>query len=221
MKPFDTLNEHELRALTADQVSTYIDLLCAEDGVPLLPFLPPKPTAEWPEPDATAFYIKLGYHDVGIQFPTSEDAAKILDALMKVEVVSLSYITTPSNKTSEAMSRERPRFEMTSKPVYSAALYDTTKTQMAEAKRDEDAYNLALAKYNKAVEARQRIVDWVNKTIEEAFVTQRERDDLTQQYERYLVLSEGNRKIAWNFLLKAESKAKQVLPTLAEEFDAF
>lgn len=210
MKPFDTLTEQELVALTEDEIQRYIDYACAENGVPLLPSLPPTPVTVSYEPDAKLYSVGHWLH-----FRHPEQAARVLEAIREAAPVETDYLSTPSGTTSTAISARRSSsLTITSEEAFSPERAESIKSELAEAKRQEDVYNKAKKAYDAAVSERDSYASEILDKVSTAWETHHRREGLRRDYERYLSLADGNREIAARFLANAHADARQLLPDL-------
>lgn len=210
MKAFNSLNEQELVALTEDEIQRYIDYACAENGVPLLPSLPPSPVAVSYEPDLKVYSVGHWLH-----FLHPEQAARVLEAISEAAPIEIDYLSTPTGVTSHAISKRRPSLGSVSvEEAFSAERAQTIKAELAEAKRQEDVYAKAQKAYDSAVSERDFYAGEIRVKVEAAWETHHRRESLRRDYERYLSLADGNAEIAARFLANAHRDAQKLLPDL-------
>lgn len=210
MKRFTDLAEAELTALSEDDIARYIDYACAENGVALLPALPPEPKPVDYEPDAKVY--QLGYH---WNFATAEDAARVLDAIKASNMIATTYLSTPSGITSTALTNRREALPgITVNDAFSAERAAQLKDELAGAKIAEDIYAKAKKEYDSAVAERDAYASEIREKVERAWETRHRREQRQRDYERYLDLADGNREIALRFLTRAHSDTQALLPDL-------
>lgn len=210
MKAFDSLTESELVALTDDDIQRYIDYACAENGVPLLPSLPPAPLAVSYEPDVKVYSVGHWLH-----FLSAEQAARVMEAISEAAPVELDYLSVPSGVPSHAISNRRPSVQtVTVDLAFSAARAAELKDALSGQKRAEDVYEKAKKDYDRAVSERESYAAEIREAVETAWGTHRRRESLRHDYERYLSLADGNAEIAARFLANANKDARQLLPDL-------
>jgi hypothetical protein len=209
MKPFDSLAEQELVALSEDEIQRYIDYACAENGVPLLPSLPPAPVEVSYTPDAQVFTIGHWLH-----FRHPEQAARVLEAINEAAPVETSYISTPSHITSTVLTARRSSFSITTTEAFTAEQAESIKSQLAEAKRQEDVYAKAKKAYDSAVSERESYASEIREKVGAAWEMHHARESRRRDYDRYLQLADGNAQIAARFLVNAHRDARTLLPEL-------
>lgn len=210
MKPFKSLSEQELVALTDDDIQRYIDYACAEDGVPLLPALPPAPEAVNFEPDTKVYSVGHFLH-----FLSAEQAARVMEAISEAAPVEMDYLSVPSGVPSHAISTRRASGQtVTVEMAFSAERAAQLKDALAGQKRAEDIYDKAKKAYDRAVNERESIASEIHDAIGEAWEKRRRREALRRDYERYLSLADNNAEIAARFLANANRDAQALLPEL-------
>ena len=215
MKPFNTLSEQELVALDEEQIQRYIDFACAEDGVPLLPFLPPEPAAIDFKPDAK--YYSVGH---SLHFRTAEEAARVMETIKANNPVDTGYISTPGSVTSTTIATGKPYITISESDAFSAGRAAELKDALAAAKREEEVYQKAKHAYDAAVTQRASYADEIRSKIGEAWETHTRREEIRRAYERYLDLAGGQPSIATRFLSNAYHDAERLLPDLFPPLDA-
>lgn len=209
MKTFETLTEQELVSLSEDEIQRYIDYACAENGVPLLPTLPPEPVSVNYIPDAQVFTIGHWLH-----FRTAEEAGRVLEAITASNPIETSYFSTPSHVPSTVLTTRRPSFGVTTTEAFTAEKADAIKGQLAEAKRQEDVYAKAKKEYDRAISEREAYASDVREAVAAAWEKHHRREALRRDYERYLSLADGNTVVAAKFLAHANRDAQTLLPEL-------
>jgi hypothetical protein len=207
---FDDLDDATVLQLTADQISRWIDITCAIEGVPLLPAEPVMPESVDFTPDTTAYEVE------GLIFANAEDAAKMVALLRGMTVYGAQYCNCPGYKR---VLTVKTGFVVDMKEFFSPARWDTIKAAGADASRQENLYNAAMIEYNKIIEARRHIVDSISERVEAVHQREGQRDRIRTEFARYLDLANGDQAIALRFLLNAwkfdEALVIEVFPEAA------
>lgn len=213
MKRIHELTELELLALTDTEVIKYIDYECALEGVPMLPPHPgPAPDKLTATPDVTMYTV------AGQNTLDSEHATRILQACNSGTLLdtanarndySVTFVTPQTDRSYSA-----PKIE--TKQVHSPEQWDRIKndyTNYADRKSEWDTHDRI---YRDALKERASISDDVYDRISQARQHSYQRDNLRNEFTRYLELAEGNRQIALNFLEKVKDLSD--FPELRQEF---
>lgn len=214
MKRIEEMSQEEMLALTPDAIQKVIDYACALEGLPLEEMGPTKPVAP-AEPDMTLYRItEVSSMYVG----TLEDAQKVLDALKGVTLYSTDYV-----RESEAVGYKKIARPLT-RPA-SVSTEDVFSPEMwAKVKEDYTEYAELMKQYldssratEEASSARKKIADWVWKAIRNARRREEYKQELIRAFDRYLILADGNRTIAYRFL-EAACSGVSAFPELVEMF---
>lgn len=223
MKPFDELTDDELIELSDAQIQRYIDLRCAEGGVPLLPPAPQPPDFLEPQPDLPIFgFAGLYFTDKGV-------ALAVLKAVNEA----------PSRMNLEYMKKDRWSFDY-NKPIAVPALEpEELKDTMVFSQRagaeyaavnvaaeaEKSNYDQLKREFDEIAAKRTSIEIPIRDRIAEAAKRSRRRERLRGEYARYLELAEGNPQVAANFLAAAHADAKDLVPQffdpLSRELEQF
>ena len=213
MKRIYEMEEKEVLELTTEKISILIDYECALEGVPMLP--PPpgeKPAKKMLKPDAQVFEIG------GFLTRSAEHAARILMAFNSDQLYKERYPGNDySTKYLEPIDSDRfdmPKVE--TKTYHSAEQWEGIKDSHKEYAAVQNAWDKIDKEYQNALKNRKKITDAVWEKISEARDRAYNRDRLREEYAKYLVLAEGNRQIALNFLKKVKDLSD--FPELTEEF---
>jgi hypothetical protein len=207
-KPFDTLTEAELVALTSEGLRWYIDRACAENGIQLLPDAAPTKPSQTPiAPDGFVYQV------AGLSFRTHDDAIAVRDFIRERGRVKLDYghgdynhkVIKPLDDDDEVVTTKAAFTE-----TYSASIIDVK----AEQKATSEAYALAREQYEEIVEKRTTIANGIMASYNSAIRYEKDRQALRHEYTRYLVLAEGDPVIAANFLKSAKPGSVTLLPEL-------
>lgn len=212
---FDTLTLPQLAALSPEDIDHYIDLTCAEQGVPLLPEHPgERPTLDV-ACDATVYELpSLIFLDVA-------EATRLLEAAQScVSLVEITYMPGPGYKKQVRERSVLSSLKLSTEQVYSARVAGTMKTRILAAEQAKSDYDKALTDYEDARIKREAVAVVILDRISEARVRRDRQERLTREYKRYLELAEGRRSVAANFLRSAHADAPELLPDLfaPEEF---
>jgi hypothetical protein len=213
MKRVYDMEESELLALTDEQVLIMIDYECALEGIPMLPPAPgAKPVREMAKPDAQVFEIG------GFFTRDHEHAIRILAAYNSGQLYREKYPNGDYNtRYLEIIANDRhdtPKIE--TKTVYSPETWDKIKNSHAEHAGILATWNKVNDEYQKALKNRQKITESVYAVIGDARDKSYDRNRFREEFKRYLILAEGNKQIALNFLEKV--KDLSAFPELKEEF---
>lgn len=214
MKKFDDLNELELVALATDEINHYIDVACAEAGVPLLPPRPPEAPElpEVPPHDATVYTLKWGYSSVA-HFTDSAQANAALELFKGLtSICDLGYVSGPSYE--KKIVNDSREFSISTESCYSGNLADRLALVLGEIKTAKDAHTKEKGAFDKAVIEREGIASEIRTRVREARDRENRRQRLRLEFDRYLVLADGSRDIAARFLAKAYPDAPELVPEL-------
>jgi len=206
MRNFDDLSDAEILALNDSQVSQYIDLACAEAGVPLLP---PRPN----EPDAVPVTPDMTIYGVGdIYFYNQADALSAVALLGSLRRCSLQYVSGP--RYERVVRPETSDLSVQPAKHFSPENWDRVKNDANRYAEQKKTYDADLGEYNKAGAARSKIAESICGRREQVCADERRREMLRASFERYLALADGNREIAARFLKAAHGDADTMLPEL-------
>ena len=213
MKRISELTEVEILVLTDEQVQKYIDYECALEGVPMLPPSPgPEPAKVTASPDATLYKV------AGQNTLSSDHATRILDACNSGQLIETNNARNDYQTiyVSPMLDKDYNRPKIETSQVHSQEQWDTIKdnfTNYADRKSEWDVHNKL---YQSALKERREISDSVYAITADARKHSYDRDNLRNEFAKYLELAEGNRKVALNFLTKVKDLAD--FPDLQEEF---
>jgi hypothetical protein len=215
MKRIYEMTENEKLDLTDEEVARLIDYECALDGVPMLPPDPgPKPQRVEMNPDCRVYEI------AGFMVKEADAAAKILEAFQGAQLYREAY---PSGDYSTkylnpllAGDYNLPKIE--TKQIHSAEQWDQIKGSWEQSKAATTQWDSINTLYQKALKERAATSDSVWEQIRNARSDRYSRNQLREEFARYLDLADGNRGIAYRFLEKAKSTALADFPELQEEF---
>ena len=203
MKRFKEISTEELVKLTQKQIDDLVDLECAEENIRLLPVLPQEADFDIDIPDITVYELPE------LQLTNKDDAKKVLDLMntIKSQVTvewRSSYDHRPVRKTTEILQyRESQR--------YSQELYSKIADKVTMRETAKENYNEAKKEYDEIEEQRKEIVQKVMAGINQAKLQDQRVENLKREFNRYMVLAENDRHIAWRFLEDARPKEKEDL----------
>lgn len=195
-----SLTDEELAALTEEQIERYIDLACAQRGIRLLPPEPKKPelTAE-PLPDVTLFKVGSWY------FTDENEARALLDLLYKsTSMVDKEWTEVGKyrlSKDSPLESWNAPKLERSS--AYSRSLYAEYEAIFEKNEREREAYEAKRKEYDEILRQRAEVESEILTAIQDAVARINKRERLQKEFQRYLDLAEGDRRVAMRFFRDA------------------
>jgi hypothetical protein len=210
MKAFEELTDDELTALSEATIQRYIDLFCAEEGIPLLPEqAPTAPNKRAIEPD------QIGYL-MSIWFVHERDAITIANKAAELPRVTKEYKSVPG-KGYHSTYRFEPIASGSAVTVmpdkaYSLDQFAKCGEQIAEFESEKQQYADARAEYDKAVEQRQRASLKFRERIRAASSTINQRRRYQATFDRYLDLAEQNRRTACRFMVNTHPDAPDIIP---------
>jgi hypothetical protein len=199
MNDFQNLTDEQVFQLTAEQINFYVDLECAKEGVLLLPDKQPvEPQLDKPQPDTLVY-------EVGNFYVTSaEEAATLLEALQKVKLVRLDY---ESSTGYDSKYIKRLDTEVEAKPIkcYSPEVFADIRKSLAEYTLAKNTYTREYNEYREIVKKREAAAQWIWDRVEEIREKHVSQERMNKEFQRYLVLANGDKEIARNFLKNAYS----------------
>jgi hypothetical protein len=213
-KPFDELTAEELVALTDEQRQYYVDRLCAEEGVRLLPAQAPVPPPQLGfEKDLTIYTV------AGIGVFSREHADAIARAINTGRRVKLEYAPGLSYRDRYAVEDGDPA-EVEESRAYSQHYYESRRALAHEHSEAMVAYEAAKVEYDRIVSARAAVSGRVLSAIAEAVREKAKRDAVHAEYNRYLELADFDVNIARRFLTSAYPDAQEIAPDLFSALEA-
>lgn len=215
MKNFDNLTETELVDLSTDEINFYVDLACAEAGVPLLGLKPTEPELPaQPAHDLTVYILKCGYTKLAV-FHSFEDAQRVLNVVRGCALYDEGYVSGPSYEKKFTPINERD-FSIETTSGYSDGTAALISGLLADRKTAQDAYTKAKTEWEKGCQTRESIAADIRSKIAEARANDQRRRFLRDQFDRYTILAEGHQGTAARFLMKAYPDVPELLPDVAE-----
>lgn len=209
MKPFDELTDDELAELTDEQVSLYIDLRSAEEGVPLLPETAPVAPDEalTPSPQIEVFQVSAEY------FTDRAEAEAVRDAIRRAKSrVGVGYVGNDYRQ--KKIKRDSDAVEISTSLAHDEATAERLRNVLAEATRRRDSYEAERREYDLVLAKRDKVFKPIQQAVSDARARNYQRQRIRSQHARYLQLADGNRRIAARFLESARSDARELCPEL-------
>lgn len=206
MRSFEDLSDAEVLALSDEQVNRYVDLACAEAGVPLMPPLPVEPMPITLTPDVSIYIVG------DFCFYNSDDAFRVAELVNSLRRCTLQYVSGP--RYERVVRPAEGELIVTPSKNFSVENWDRVKNDANRYTEQKKAYDLELAEYNKTSKARTDIAESIHERRGRVLADERRRQTLRAHFERYLTLADGNREIAARFLQAAHSDAPVLLPDL-------
>ena len=207
MRKLEELTTDEIVALSDDDVERYIDLACAESGVPLLPPMPMPPDKPDAEPDGVVYAVG------GIRFFEREDAQRVVDIANDLRRADEAYAPGAGWRHKIVTAKDDPETVETVK-VWTPTGWDRNRNAIQKYDDAHATYDAENKEYQAAVKARGEASEWVRRTVSGAYAEHMRRQRLERDYARYLDIADGNEVVAARFLREAHSDAEEVLPHL-------
>lgn len=210
MKPFDDLTDAEILALTDEQIDYYIDRTCAEQGVALVPPTPPDaPTLQPIEDDVTVYDV------AGSLFTDMGEAERVRAMLVTISSrVETSY-TYPGYRNYVKPVTEP--VSITPKHLLSEQRALAKKDALAAFEEQKRTYEKNRAEYDTAVRGHEAVATSIRAEVRRVHDEDDDRREHQREFERYVTLADGDRRIAWRFLCRVRSRAERLLPELSKE----
>lgn len=203
MKRIWDLDDAALLALSDEQVARFVDIECADKGVPLEPDYPgQRPTVDNPEADLTLYKVSgVDYHladkDVADALAASLSSAKRFDTKKQGEVTVVKDLPSYVDAGGTVSTLQ----------VVSAAAYDHHHTLIEENAAKLKTWETANREYESVTRQRNEASTGVYDAINEA----RERHSTEQRLEKafadYTDLADGDKDVALRFLHNAYEEA--------------
>lgn len=201
MKLFDELTNVELVALDDEGINYYIDLECAQAGIPLLP---PRPTApESPQVEATIQLVKLSSLWTH-WYVEPEHGRRIMEAIASGPLFA-SKGTKPYEYPDPIGPdhHQFPKLESESFIPIDAAI--TLKIDIERYNREKSDFDTLETEYEKAVRGREDVQSHIYERIGDARHIAQRIEFAQADFARYLTLAQDNVTVAMNFLLKSQT----------------
>lgn len=204
MKQITELTEQEILALTTDQINKMIQFKMAEAGIKILT-KPVEPTYRELPKKTELLYKVEGIDYLFTDKAIADDEGKALQGATS-KMMNTNYIG--NSYTDKKVVRIDPYTLGNIGKVSEVLLYNSSDAELVdeilkENKANEKVYKELLADYNKNEEEANYIRVDIWEVVKNVTSKHNNMNDMKYQYERYLDLAEGNKKIAMNFLKKA------------------
>jgi hypothetical protein len=203
---FDDLTDDEVLLLTSTEIQEWIDLECAEAGVPLLPERPVEPMDVRVTPDVTVFGL------AGMHFENQDDANAALAFLDGLKRVEVGYVHGP--RFEQTFKGPAGPLSITPLRVFTLPAWNQIAAVANAAAVKKTEYNAAFAEYDKIERARKATIDGIQNRFTEIHRRERAREAMRGHFSRYMTLAKGNRVTAIRFLKDAYPSAGELLPEL-------
>ena len=214
MKPFEKLTDAEVNALDSETIERYIDLECAEQGVPFVPPVPVRPAkVNESQPDTTLHLVG------GIAFGLLEDAERIAGEIAKCDRWETKY----ENYAGQYRSLYKPTFEpviVTTQRVVTAAAVLSLGVSEAKATEAREAFQRASEEFNDISGRRAAIAVEIHQRVGVARTNEMTRANYQRAHTKYLDLAGGRRDVAARFFENAYPDARTILPEAFEDLFA-
>ena len=221
-KDFGRLTQSELADLTDDEINHYIDIRCAEEGIPLMPEKPEGPREDVVVPDTHVFTIEGKW-----AFTSREEAEAVVAA---IDAAKSKVFFHPSSRYGEndpgqitlenggSYDTYGKLADIKKRTAYSADQYVQTKNAIERNAAAEKAYRAAKKAYDEAFEQRRKYINEVWDVVNEAISEEGHRKDYESKLDEYVELADGDTDKAEAFLYKAYPCAEEYIHP--ERFDA-
>ena len=211
MKPFSSLNEHEIAALDFDQFERYVAYECAERGIRLLPPVrPSRPKAEPIAPDS-AYYV-VG----GLEFERYDDAVEVAALANTKPRVALKHHWEYKNSAARYVidGRELTPLSVETRPAMTPTQFANLPSQVEP---DDSGIDEEIAEYDQIVERREAVRKELAARLKSAQLKVTREITLRTEFEAYLELADNDREIAWRFFERARAPTLMEFPELRDE----
>jgi hypothetical protein len=210
MKPFADLTDAELASPDLE-LSRYVDLQCADEGIPLVPERAPMPpTNEDIQEDQTAYTIL-------VNFPSREDADLVAEFARKFPRVKGEYAHgIPGYKEQWIPLQTGEAIDITTSKKFSRDRLAKMGAAIVANEGAKKQYDEDKRAYDRIVESRRTIVERFAIAVRAAQAREYARTTARRTFARYLELAEGNRRTACRFMVNAQPDAAQLLPEMFE-----
>jgi hypothetical protein len=212
MKNLNDLTDAELVALPEGELERFIDLECAERGIPMLPIEPELPEEPRIDYDLVAFTI--GHWS----FQDRADAEAVATLVNGKPRAKYTYNYKSSDNDFAGWTIE-DRAQITETPVLSAAKRLETKAVRLAHKAAKDEYDRQHGIYREILDKRAEVGDELRERYWTALRRQRDRDEHRRHFARYLEMANGDQSIAYRFFERSYTSALNDFPELRAEFE--
>lgn len=218
MKSFNELTDDEVLALGDAEVETYIDLACAEEGVPFLPPLPEAP--EKYDPKGTVTIFRVG----GEEFTDSAEAEAIASAINAATSrvnVSAKYPQGGWRGQSQWVldgEDEAREVSVSTQTVFTLAEYEQHRARLAAYLTDKNEYDEKLATYKSVASKREDARIPITERVDHVKSAAALRGYLIAGFAPYVELADGDKTVAMRFYRRAVLLPTDVVEELVPGF---
>jgi hypothetical protein len=212
MKKFEELTEKELLNLTEGEISFYIKLKMAEEGVKFLKEIEEPKYEEIPPYDSKAYVV--GVLMDAVVFNNIKDAETVADTLRKIKMHRLRTDYNSGDYIKYKEEVDKPAYDWDFFDIrvidsYSPELYKEVKKLIKYNKELEKNYKNEFEKYQEEIRKRQIIENSILDKISEVKEKYDKLDNYASIfYNEYLPLAENNKDLAMKFMKKAYNLTK-------------
>lgn len=199
LKPFETLTDEELLALTREQIDWYIKLKKAEAGVRIVNCPETPQYRAIPDKDMTLFDV------AGFNFEdreTAEEVAKLINSKIS-KAYRVDYEWSMGSDKQYARPYEGNLVDVKIENVYKQETYNGIKDVLVSNKKIEKAYQEIKDEYDEQESKSSDIINNIYNKIDEARRRKQDFEMAVERIKEYLRLSNGDTNIAWAFYEKA------------------
>lgn len=223
----EAMTEQEVLIFTDERIRRMIDLICLEQGIPLLPVLPEEPPKPNHEPDLTLYSVGsyLGYL-------AAAQAEHVLSVAKSYPLYDASHQSFGQTRTSSGYADHavtkiiaKPVTEgnynfpaMTAKTAFSEVLWTKVKGDFEAYGALKAQYDAAKKQYDSIISQRKENEDAVWEIVNNARTAEYRRNVHRREFARYLELSNGERRTALKFYANSHGGFEGDYPELVNEF---
>jgi len=197
MKAFKDLTDLERSELTDDQIADYIDIMCAENGAPLLPMEPFEVVKTKVEKKDKVYAVRMPY-DTYFDLEIAQSIVNFINKQPMYESCHIGNYNSPEYiqpKSNERLAEVIPStFYTRDDAILQNNINKTEKAALEE-------YKEAKQKYDKALQDRSPYVERVYEDIRESGKRVAVRRAYVSEWERYIKLANKDHEIAKNFFI--------------------
>lgn len=206
MLRYNEISDEELIELSNNEIEELIDLECAHENIRLLPPEPENIEKKFVNPDVIVYEIP------SIKLTSLEEAEKLVSMINQLE--TKSEIPWNSSYDHRQVKPDNETISFSSEKRYSPELYKQINQSIKIFQANKEEYDKKMEEYDKIKETRQIVIEKVIGAVTKARNKIEKIRNLRLEYDRYLKLAEGDRNIAWNFMIDARPNQQSELAEL-------
>lgn len=206
MLRYNEISDEELIELSNNEIEELIDLECAHENIRLLPPEPENIEKKFVNPDVIVYEIP------SIKLTSLEEAEKLVSMINQLE--TKSEIPWNSSYDHRQVKPDNETISFSSEKRYSPELYKQINQSIKIFQANKEEYDKKMEEYDKIKETRQIVIEKVIGAVTKARNKIEKIRNLRLEYDRYLKLTEGDRNIAWNFMIDARPNQQSELAEL-------